>query len=115
MLVKRLTTIQVVPMEWVVMGLTISRRSVWERRPHYPNLKTVLAGDITQLGQESMTSWELVQLGPSHKTQSLDHSKKIHEIWPKWTGVRRGPGTASEQNVNMEFHFLKISFFRSTI
>ena len=95
-------------MEWVVMGLIISKRLVWEKRPRYPNPKTAPVEDIIRLGQEYMTSWELVRLVPSHKTQSLVHSKKIHETWLKRTCLLpRAWRTAhpSFKNVNMEFHF----------
>ena len=95
-------------MEWVVMGLIISKQLVWEKRPRYPNPKTAPVEDIIRLGQEFMTSWELVRLVPSHKTQSLVHSKKIHETWLKRTCLLpRAWRTAhpSFKNVNMEFHF----------
>lgn len=97
-------------MEWVVMGLIISKRLVWEKRPRYPNPKTAPVEDIIRLGQEYMTSWELVRLVPSRKTQSLAHSKKIHETWLRDQRTRLLPrawrtARPSFKNVNMEFHF----------
>ena len=103
-------------MEWVVMGLIISKRLVWEKRPRYPNPKTAPVEDIIRLGQEYMTSWELVRLVPSHKTQSLVHSKKIHETWLKRTCLLpRARRTAQPSFKMLIWNSILQTLFRSTI